>query len=104
VNPRGGYPYSPELRQRIQWASLLVLQLMKMLFSATDRGEVKQVRKKLFAAGIRCEVRQNPVAQGVFGIPSYPELWVNDDGDILKALRLLGVRRLSQMTVIFSER
>jgi hypothetical protein len=75
---------------------------MKMLFSATDRGEVKLVRKKLFEAGIRCEVRQNPVAQGVFGIPSYPELWVNDDGDILKALRLVGTRRLGQMTVIFS--
>src|ERR1039458_2068012 len=79
-------------------------QLMKMLFSATDRGEVKLVRKKLFEAGIRCEVRQNPVAQGVFGIPSYPELWVKDDGDILRALRLLGTRRLSQMTVIFSGR
>jgi hypothetical protein len=75
---------------------------MKILFSASDRAEVKQVRKKLFEAGIRCEVRQNPVAQGVFGIPSYPELWVNDDGDILKALRLMGTRRLSQMTVILS--
>ena len=75
---------------------------MKMLFSSSDHGEVKQVRKKLSEAGIRCEVRQNPVALGVFGIPSYPELWVNDDGDILKALKLLGIRRLSQMTVIFS--
>ncbi|MGD0258198.1 MAG: DUF2007 domain-containing protein [Verrucomicrobiota bacterium] len=75
---------------------------MKMLFSASDREQVQVVRKKLFEAGIRCEVRQNPVAQGVFGIPSYPELWVNEDGDILKALKLLGNRRLSQMTVIFS--
>ena len=77
---------------------------MKMLFSTTDHGEVKLVRKKLFEAGIRCKVRRNPVAQGVFGIPSYPELWVSDAGDILKALRLLGTRRLSQMTVILSER
>jgi len=84
--------------------SLRPAQFMKMLFSATDRGEVKLVRKKLFEAGIRCEVRQNPVAQGVFGVPSCPELWVNDDGDILKALRLLGTRRLNQMTVIFSGR
>jgi hypothetical protein len=76
---------------------------MKMLFSSSDRGQVRLVRKKLFEAGIACEVRQNPVAQGVFGIPSYPELWVHDDGDILKALRLLGSRRLKQMTVIFSE-
>ena len=77
---------------------------MKMLFSASDRGEVKLVRKKLSAAGIPCKVRRNPVAQGIFGIPSFPELWVEDDGDILKALRLLGTRRLSQMTVIFSGR
>jgi hypothetical protein len=82
----------------------MVLQLMKMLFSTTDRGEVKLVRKKLSEAGIRCKVRQNPVAQGLFGIPSYPELWVSDSGDILKALRLVGTRRLSQMTVIFSGR
>ncbi len=75
---------------------------MKMLFSSSDRNQVKQARKKLFAAGIRCEVRQNPVAQGVFGVPSFPELWVNKDGDILKALRLLGTRRLKDMTVIFS--
>ena len=76
---------------------------MKILFSSSDRGEVKQVRKKLFEAGIRCEIRQNPVAQGVFGVPAYPELWVKNDGDILKALRLLGTRRLSQMTVVFQE-
>ena len=76
---------------------------MKMLFSASDRGQVKLVRKKLFEAGIQCKVRRNPVAQGIFGIPSYPELWINKDTDILKALRLLGNRRLSQITVIFSE-
>ena len=75
---------------------------MKMLFSTTDHGQVKLVRKKLFEAGIRCEVRRNPVAQGIFGIPAVPELWVKEDGDILKALRLLGTRRLRQMTVIFS--
>jgi len=75
---------------------------MKMLFSTTDRGEVKLVKKKLAEAGIRCRVRQNPVAQGVFGVPSFPELWVKDEGDILRALRLLGTRRLREMTVIFS--
>ena len=75
---------------------------MKMLFSTSDQGEVQLVSKKLFEAGIRCEVRQNPVAQGVFGTPSFPELWVKEDGDILKALRLLGTRRLSQMTVVFA--
>ena len=75
---------------------------MKMLFSTSDRGQVKLVRKKLSEAGIQCKVRRNPVAQGVFGIPSFPELWVRKDTDILKALKLLGNRRLRQMTVIFS--
>jgi hypothetical protein len=75
---------------------------MKILFSASDHEEVKQVKKRLFEAGIKCQIRQNPVAQGVFGVPAYPELWVNNDGDILKALKLLGTRRLSQMTVVFS--
>ncbi len=73
---------------------------MKMLFSTTDRSEIRQVKKKLFAAGIQCKVRRNPVAQGVFGIPSFPELWIRDEADILRALRLLGTRRLRQMTVI----
>jgi len=77
---------------------------MKMLFSTTDRAEVKQVKKKLFDAGIRCEVRHNRVAQGVFGIPSFPELWVKDERDILKALKLVGQPHLREMTVIFGGR
>ena len=75
---------------------------MKMLFSSSDRAEVNVVRKKLFEAGIRCHVRRNPRAQGLFGIPSYPELWVHNDGDILKALKVVGRPRLREMTVIFS--
>ena len=74
---------------------------MKILFSSCDRGEVKQVRKKLFEAGIECKVRRNPIAQGEFGVPACPELWVNNEGDILRALRLLGTRRLSRMTLVF---
>jgi len=74
---------------------------MKMLFSASDHGQVNKVKKRLFEAGIKCEIHQNRMAQGVFGIPTYPELWVKEDGDILKALKLLGTHRLSQMTVVF---
>jgi len=73
---------------------------MKMLFSSPDQSEVKQVKKMLFEAGVRCEIRKNPIAQGLFGIPAYPELWIQDQADILKALKLLGTRRLSEMTVI----
>ncbi len=77
---------------------------MKMLFSTNDRSVVKEVRKKLFEAGIPCAVRNNRVAHGVFGVPSHPELWVKDDGDILKALALVGPPHLREMTVIFSGR
>lgn len=74
---------------------------MKMLFSSSDRSEVTRVRKKLFEAGIRCQVRHNPLAQGLFGIPATPELWIEKDSDILRALRLLGGQRLQQMTIVF---
>ena len=74
---------------------------MKMLFSPTDSSEIKSVKKKLSQAGIRCQIRKIALAQGVFGIPPYPELWIEDEGDILKALKLLGSQRLRQVTVIF---
>jgi hypothetical protein len=74
---------------------------MKLLFPPRDRSQVKLVRKKLSDAGIRCQMRQNPIAQGVFGIPPFPELLIENERDILKALRLIGASRLRQMTVIF---
>jgi hypothetical protein len=74
---------------------------MKMLFSSTDPTEIRQVWKKLSSAGIHCRLHQNPMAKDVFGAPVCPELWVRDDGDILKALRLLGPSRLRQMTAVF---
>lgn len=73
---------------------------MKILFSA-DPAEVKSVKKQLFEAGIPCQIRNNKVAHGVFGVPAYPELWIKNEGDIITALKLLGPRRLRQMTVIF---
>jgi hypothetical protein len=74
---------------------------MKLLFSPCDGSEVKQVRKKLSEAGIQCEIRNIPLGGGVFGVPPAPELLIEDERDILKALRLIGPRRLRQMTAIF---
>jgi hypothetical protein len=76
-------------------------QYMKMLFSSTDPTEIRQVRRKLSNAGIRCKLRQNNVAGDEFGAPACPELWVRDDNDILKALSLLGPSRLHNMTAVF---
>jgi hypothetical protein len=76
---------------------------MKILFPPADHAEVRMVKKKLSDAGISCAIRKNQIAQGVFGIPPYPELWIEDENHILKALRLIGAKRLSQMTVIFPQ-
>ena len=74
---------------------------MKLLFSATTPAEVRDLRQRLVKAGIRCQVRRNRLARGVFGIPSYPELWITRDIDSLAALKLLGAQRLGRMTAIF---
>jgi len=91
----------PRIARRVGARDGVAKSIMKLLFAPSDGPEVKQVRKKLSAAGIRCELRQNPLAQGVFGIPPSPELLIENEEDILKALRLIGARRLRQMTVIF---
>jgi hypothetical protein len=74
---------------------------MKMLFPPCDYSQVNVVRKKLSLAGIRCQLRKNPVAKGIFGVPPLPELLIENERDILRALRLIGARRLREMTVIF---
>lgn len=76
---------------------------MKMLFSSRDCSEIKSLRQELSRAGIRCQLRHNRLAQGAFGIPPFPELWIKRDTDILKALKKLGSRRLRDMTVIVSK-
>ncbi len=73
---------------------------MKVLFSSRDGGEVRRARRRLTDAGIRCRVRQNPIAQGLFGLPACPELWLEKDCDLVKALRLLGGPKLQQVTVV----
>jgi hypothetical protein len=75
---------------------------MKMLFSSRDGSEIKSLRQELSRAGIQCQLKKNHIAEGAFGIPPIPELWIKRDSDILKALRKLGTRRLRAMTVIVS--
>ena len=47
--------------------------IMKMLFPPNDGAKVKEVRKKLCDAGIRCRVKKLALTEGLFGIPPYPE-------------------------------
>jgi hypothetical protein len=75
---------------------------MKMLLSASDEGRISEARKQLFQAGIPCEIRQKAGAQWPLEAPSNPELWVSHDGDVLKAMKLLGSGRTSQLVLVFS--
>ena len=74
---------------------------MKMLFPPNERAKVKKVRKKLCAAGISCRIKKIPLTEGLFGIRPYPELFIENERDILRALKLIGSRQLRGMTVIF---
>ncbi len=77
---------------------------MKMLFPPNDGAKVKEVRKKLSNAGIRCRVKKNALTEGLFGIPPYPELFIENERDIIRALKLIGSQQLSGMTVVFPTR
>jgi hypothetical protein len=76
---------------------------MKMLFSSRSGSEIKSLRQELSRAGIQCRLRNNRMAQGDFGVPPLPELWIQRERDILKALRKLGSARLRGLTVIVSD-
>ena len=52
-----------------------------MLFSSRNRTQIEQVRDKLLAAGVRCEVRNFPVDTHISGTSCYPELWVQPNPD-----------------------
>jgi hypothetical protein len=75
---------------------------MKLLFPPSEKNCVSKVRRKLTNAGIRCHVRRVKIAKGIFGVPSYPELLIDDSADLLKALRLIGKNRLRDMTIVFA--
>ena len=75
---------------------------MKMLLTASDQGIVEQARKRLFDAGIPCEIRQKPADPWHPGATSDPELWVTHDGDLFAALKVLGPRPVGQLAVVFS--
>lgn len=54
---------------------------MKWLCSARNRADVEQVRDKLLAAGIACEVRDYQTNTQPTKAPSYPELWIRGSSD-----------------------
>lgn len=58
------------------------------------------VGRRLSRAGVQCRLRKNPVARGLFGVAPLPELWIENERDIPRVFRVLGAKRLRQMTVI----
>jgi len=66
---------------------------MKFLFSSSERTCVESFGKKAKAIGIACEIRwaANPPEQK--GPAAYPELWLQNEDDLLQASALL-VREL----------
>jgi hypothetical protein len=61
---------------------------MKMLFYSSDGSEVELLSKEFAQAGIPCEVRNSPLANGSSTPSSHRELWIQDDHDCHRAFML----------------
>ena len=62
---------------------------MKFLFSSSDGARLERIRRRAQASGIRCEIRFNLEEDEHLKVPSYPELWVQNDLDFQQAAGLL---------------
>lgn len=61
---------------------------MTLLLLSSDDSEIQGAAQSLVAAGIPCEIRHNPFPDGMFAHHFETELWVRNDGDGYRALRL----------------
>ncbi len=62
---------------------------MKMLCSASDFSLFERLVKRLLSAGIRCGVETKSPTRATSEVPDYPELWIQNESDVSKAVRLL---------------
>ena len=81
MNPRDRFQTDTGLKEEPSRVKLFSMQDMKMLFSARNRAQIEQVRERLVAAGIRCEVRDFPIETAESGRSLYPELWIESNPD-----------------------
>ena len=65
---------------------------MKRIFSSASSAEVGLLASRLEGAGIRCEVRNEALAQVIPGIAFEPELWLLNDEDYDEAKGLIASR------------
>jgi len=68
---------------------------MKLLFSSSDASKVVNMRKKLVAAGIPCEVRG-----GAPPADFYPELWVEAGEDFRLAVVIFATAGRNAMAAV----
>jgi hypothetical protein len=61
---------------------------MKMLFYSSDGSEAELISKEFAQAGIACELRNSPAANGSSKPSSQRELWIQDDNDCHRAFML----------------
>lgn len=59
-----------------------------MLFFSSDDTEVEIVSTELIRAGIPCEIRNGPAANGMLTTPPCAKVWIQDDKDCHRALML----------------
>lgn len=64
-------------------------EAMRRLLSLADASQIERFRKELFRAGIPVQVRHSALMSVLRGKELHPELWVRDDGDFVRASRLL---------------
>ena len=73
---------------------------MKMLFSSADLTEASSVKSLLSKAGIPCAILNDAMSPAMLDMALYPELWIENDADFLKASVLLASWR-RDLQVIF---
>jgi hypothetical protein len=62
---------------------------MRKLWTSADNNKMESLMKELFRAGIRCEVRGQSFLSAFRTCPTPPELWVANDGDFLRAAKVM---------------
>jgi hypothetical protein len=61
---------------------------MKLLFSSSHLGELELVGTKLGEHHIPYKVRYDPPSENATPLPPYAELWVQNDSDAPRAMKL----------------
>jgi hypothetical protein len=88
ISPRetpGRFPDFPEWNPKynvLAWEELIMTRLM----CSKNRSEVESVKRELFRAGIRAQLRSNTLADAMR--VNRIELWVEDERDFLKASKV----------------